>query len=153
MAEHSWNVQRILIAIFPIAPRHMLLHAMVHDIGEVATGDLPFPVKLKNPDLKKTMDSAERDAHLRMCIPWGIPAPILLTDQEKLIFKCADYIEMWEWALDELGFGNTLAKPVLHRCMDAVQQLIDKLPHDVRSNVKSYMQRRVNTYVTYATSK
>lgn len=152
VAEHSWNVQRILLSIYPEAPRHLIVHAMVHDLGEVYTGDIPFPVKLRNPELKKIMDDMETSAHLRMCFTWGVPAPIQLSELDKKIFKCADYIEMWEWAMDELSLGNRMAEPVFHRCLDEIEKLNSQVPDDVSKRMRRYLSRRAKTYGPYALS-
>ena len=144
VAEHSWQVQRILLAIWPEAPLHMLVHALVHDIGEVATGDLPFPTKMKNPGLKKIMDDAEHSAHLSMCLRWGLPPPrFLLPDGEGAIFKLADYIEMWEWALDEIAFGNSLAVPVRERCYQQMMAIVPNLIPDIQVHAMRYINRRI----------
>lgn len=135
-------MQRILLAIWPDVPKEILVHALLHDIGEVATGDLPFPTKLKNPDLKKIMDDAEHAAHLSMCLPWGLPPPGRLVGQEIGIFKIADYIEMWEWALDEIALGNSLAVPVRDRCMREIELLLTVVDQGIRHNVMKYMKRR-----------
>lgn len=35
-----------------VNPEHVLALALYHDVGEVITGDLPTPVKYKNPDIE-----------------------------------------------------------------------------------------------------
>ncbi len=45
VAEHSWQVARVLLAIWPDVPRHLIIHCLTHDLGERAGGDLPYPVK------------------------------------------------------------------------------------------------------------
>ena len=59
IAHHSWNVARILLEIWPDAPRSAIVYAITHDLGEVGTGDIPFPIKRENPDLKAIMDRLE----------------------------------------------------------------------------------------------
>ena len=135
-------MQRILLAIWPDLPKDVLIYALLHDIGEIATGDLPFPTKAKNPKLKEIMDDAEHAAHLAMCLPWGVPPPRKLHDKEIPIFKLADYIEMWEWALDELAFGNSNAVPVRERCMREIEILISHVDECIRYNVELYIKRR-----------
>lgn len=133
---------RILLAIWPDVPNHVLVHALIHDVGEVATGDLPFPTKLRNPQLKKIMDEAENGAHLSMCFPWGLPKPQTLDPKEKSVFKVADYIEMWEWAIDEMCLGNQMAKVVRDRCADEIVSLTLTVDSSIASRVDSYMERR-----------
>jgi len=134
---------RILLAIWPDVHRDILVYALLHDIGEIATGDLPFPTKQQNHKLKEIMDDAEFSAHLSMCLPWNLPPPRKLHDKEIPIFKLADYLEMWEWALDELAFGNSTADPVRERCMREIEILITLVDEGVRHNVQMYIKRRL----------
>jgi len=139
VADHSWNVQRILLAIYPEAPRHLLIHCLVHDVGELV-GDIPYPVKSKNPVLKGEMDKLERKTHLSMCIPWGLPAPQSLTDEEKKIFKLAEYLEMWETALFEIWYGNRHMQLVRERCEKAALEI--EVPLEVKWRASKYYERR-----------
>jgi hypothetical protein len=141
--EHSWQLQRILLAIWPDVPREILVHAITHDIGEIATGDLPFPAKARDPELKKKIDEAERSAHLRMCLPWTLPGPSKLSEEETATFKYAEFIEMWEWALDDYDMGNRNAELVRQRCIDAMLKMRDRVPKDIVHNALAYMTRRV----------
>jgi 5'-deoxynucleotidase YfbR-like len=120
VGEHSWQVLRVLLAIWPDAPRHVIVHCLTHDIGETVSGDPPYPVKAMNPDMKEACDRVELDAHRRMARDWFLPGPSHLSDMEKTIFKMAEFIEMWEWALFEISMGNSNAVLVMERCLEAM---------------------------------
>jgi 5'-deoxynucleotidase YfbR-like HD superfamily hydrolase len=143
IGEHSWQVARVLLAIWPDAPRHLLVHCMTHDIGEGGPGDIPYPFKAENPTLKREMDRLEEETHLRMVLPWSLPAPVHLVPSEKAIFKLAEFIEMWEWGLQELMMGNQFARLVAQRCAEASEQRIADLPTvAIAEEAQRYMNRR-----------
>lgn len=145
VAAHSWNVLRILLAIWPDAPRHLIIHTMVHDVGEVVTGDLPFPVKKDNPALRDVIYPVEQGAHQDMVKPWLLPAPQELSVKEKSIFKIAEYIEMWEFALVEIEMGSRHGVHVANVCYHAVtsNDLQKHLTVDMEMRFTAYMRRRV----------
>jgi hypothetical protein len=139
------QVMRILLAIRPNAPRHLLVHCLVHDIGEMVTGDPPYPVKKNNPGLKAECDRIERDAHLAMCHPWSFPPPQRLTEHEHALFKVAEFLEMWEWGIHEVGLGNHYAELVTQRCEEAVHSFLAREEEGLtRDAIINYMSRRAN---------
>lgn len=144
VAEHTWQVIRILLAIWPDCPKSVLVEAMFHDVGERVTGDAPYPMKKDNETLRQILNAKERAARQQMA-PWGVVPPIDLEDAEQNAIKLAEYIEMWEWALDELALGNQNARIVLVRMREAFNGArVRLLPLNVESASCSYIQRRVN---------
>ncbi len=126
-AAHSWQVARILLAIWPSAPREVLIQTLMHDIGEVVSGDLPYPVKRENPDLKAACDRIETAAHLAMCAPWGVPPPQVLTNEARAVIKLAEYLEMAEFGMVEEQLGNVHGTLIVSRCLEAVNELCNSL--------------------------
>ena len=90
-ADHAWGVALILISMVPGGPSKDLLEAaIVHDIGEYITGDMPTTAKAHFPDLKLTLANAENEALQQM----GVSMPSL-TEEEQLWLKLADSLEAW----------------------------------------------------------
>lgn len=156
-AEHSWQVARLLLAIWPDAPRNVIVYCLTHDVGEVGTGDAPFPIKRDNPDLKKIMDRIEKSTHLGMCIPWNLPHPGALSALEAIVFKIADMLDMWEWGLQEIMLGNRFADLAVQRTQvwlaeratDPVLLLPDQDQEQwslIRQRLQDYMVRRTKTW-------
>jgi 5'-deoxynucleotidase YfbR-like HD superfamily hydrolase len=117
--------------IWPSCPRTLLEHALFHDVGEVQTGDVPFPVKAQNAELKRIMTEMEFDAHRTMALDWGIPEPAHLPNaDEKRVFKLCEFLEMWEWGLAEREMGNRRATLVVTRCIEQVWRLTEELERD-----------------------
>jgi hypothetical protein len=127
VADHSWHVMRILLAVWPEAPRELLVHCLVHDVGEIGTGDMPYPVKKDNPVLKREADRIEGDTHLSMCIPWGLPSAQPMPALWKDVFKLAEFVEMWEDAQHELMMGNRFCQPVADRCWSEIDERAEAL--------------------------
>jgi 5'-deoxynucleotidase YfbR-like HD superfamily hydrolase len=146
VGEHSMQVMRILLAIWPKAPRELLIHCMVHDIGEVWSGDPPYPVKAQNPDMKEACDRVEGEAHIAMCLPWGVPPPAVLSQEERAVFKLAEFIEMMEWGLYEAALGNTMARLVVTRCREASGRLMEQVPEDICVAATKYILKRESEY-------
>lgn len=98
----SWNVERIV------------LMALYHDVSEVITGDLPTPVKYKNPaiqDAYRNLEAHARDQLLSM-LPTDLQssfAPYISADEsseEWKLVKAADRISAYLKCIEEEKMGN-----------------------------------------------
>ncbi|HUD11471.1 MAG TPA: YfbR-like 5'-deoxynucleotidase [Candidatus Saccharimonadia bacterium] len=127
VGEHTAQVMRIMLAIYPSASVKLLTYALFHDIGEVAVGDVPYPAKNQDATIQAAFDAAELQAHIGMVERFVLPAPIDISPLEKLIFKLAEYIEMWEWGLHETNLGNRYAVLVSKRMYDAIHDKLYEL--------------------------
>lgn len=144
VAEHTWNLLRIILAVHPHASPELLRWTMFHDVGERVTGDVPFPVKRENPEVKAAFDKMEHEALLQMT-PWGVLAGIKVTHEEMTLFKLGEFIEMMEWGLDEMALGNASARIVYERCYaQAARMLGAPLPPGVQNSAERYIMRRLN---------
>lgn len=146
IAEHSWQVMRVLLAIYPMASRGLLIHCMNHDAGEIGTGDIPYPIKKENPELKKIMDNLESETIGVMASKWNFPVPALLSPEEKIVFKIAEFIEMWEWALKEQLLGNKFAEVVASRCLEEAFSLCRKISQDIAELAQRYIVTRTTEW-------
>lgn len=147
VGEHSWQIMRILLTLWPTAPRRLLVHAVLHDVGEMA-GDVPWPGKKNDPVLKERHDAAERVVHENMSREWCLPPAVVLGDYEHGVFKLCEYIEMWEWGLHEQNLGNRYGAVVALRMLMAASVIVDRLEPpsgdypDLRPAVRRYVERR-----------
>ena len=98
----SWNVERIVLI------------ALYHDVSEVITGDLPTPVKYKNPaiqDAYRNLESHARDQLLSMLPEDLEPSfrPYVDADEsseEWKLVKAADRISAYLKCIEEEKMGN-----------------------------------------------
>lgn len=145
--EHSAQVMRILLAVWPDAPRRMLVHCLTHDIGEMA-GDLPWPAKKDDPILKDRMEMAETKVHAFMTARWQVPNRNPLDHYQQRVFKLCESIEMWEFALTEQNMGNRYAAVVAVRMLLQASALLGELEPsttdypDIRPAIKKYVEKR-----------
>jgi 5'-deoxynucleotidase YfbR-like HD superfamily hydrolase len=150
VGEHSWNDARILLAIWPDAPRHLIIHCIIHDIGEIGSGDVPMYAKRNSPDLKRNIDAIERNTYLNMALPWYLPPAQELTPFERAIFKLVESIEIFEWAWHQYNMGNKYAEHAIsvHRGLIKERareiEAMENVPEDV--NVTTMLLRVSNYY-------
>lgn len=156
VAEHSWQLLRILLVIWPEAPSTVLSYIVRHDCGELTTGDMPFPVKRDNPVLAHEASRIE-DEGLALQVRTGfLPDIPDATPSQRWAVKLAEFVEMWEWALEELLMGNQFARLVEQRCREAVWE---RIRSDVRKmmvgeqleiahRAKEYVERRSREWPT-----
>jgi 5'-deoxynucleotidase YfbR-like HD superfamily hydrolase len=128
VGEHTWQVMRILLTVWPQAPRSVVVHALMHDAGEMS-GDIQYPFKNLFPELRAGADKAEnyvRDAQRKS--PIGAPeTPHPLSPFEKLVLKACDNLEMVEFGMREVNMGNAYAKIVVSRMVQAVGENLNAL--------------------------
>ncbi len=89
VAEHSWGVVMILLYIYPGATAAAIVHALSHDIGERATGDVPAHAKWRNQDLKDALHDVEQKELCRL----GFDATGLPLSEQAAV-KCADLLDL-----------------------------------------------------------
>lgn len=141
VAHHSWNMARVLLDIWPDAPREAIIYAIYHDVGEVGTGDVPFPIKRENPDLKVIMDRLE-DAVLR---EMGVQMPDVGTWSWRL--KVCDLLEMWEFGMDEVLMGNSMAWPIVDRTLAVVEKMLESCSYKHEyAPVKVFIDKRMTWF-------
>lgn len=116
VAQHSFNVVLVLMTIVPAQEltRNLLLAALLHDTGEIATGDIPKQTRWAlGPQCQSALDRLELLARRKA----GMMAPEL-AGCERQYLHAADHIEAYLFALFQLSAGNQLAL----RWVDRLQQ-------------------------------
>jgi hypothetical protein len=118
VGEHTWQCMRIYWQIWGALPVDLTTYFIWHDAGELACGDLPFPVKSINPTIKLEMDKLEEKAVERMGGDTNNISPIL-----KVRAKACDLIDMHECGLAEVAMGNKFAQPIVDDTFKAIERL------------------------------
>ena len=119
VGEHTWQVMRIYYQIWGALPQELTTYFIWHDAGELACGDIPFPVKANNPELKVMADALEDYAVERM----GGPKLDRLAPGMKLRAKACDLIDMHECGMAEVMMGNRFAQPIVDDTFKALEKL------------------------------
>jgi 5'-deoxynucleotidase len=122
--EHSQRVAVVAHALALIRnrlfggavdPARAAVLALYHDSGEVLTGDLPSPIKYRNPGIRDAYHEVEASAAGTLLAM--VPEPLredyrpLLADadtdvEERAIVKAADKLCAWMKCLEETAAGN-----------------------------------------------
>jgi len=104
VGHHSANVASIILRLDPECSRELLIAALMHDVAEVYTGDVPAPFKWDNPHIKSGLDKGEQDYRINN----NIQNPTL-TIEERQLLKLADMLDLVLSSLEECGRGNASA--------------------------------------------
>lgn len=100
--HHSSNVALIIIQAFDSPSASLLKAALIHDLPEGVTGDIPSPVKWK---LNVTESVNLKNLEKQIFEFYKITYPDL-TDNERKILKAADFIDTTFTCLLERANGN-----------------------------------------------
>lgn len=141
VGEHSAQIMRILLTVDPYVDRHLLVHCVLHDIGEM-TGDLPYPSKKNDKVLKERMDIGELRVHRDMTECFMLPPPVKLSQEDETLFKFCEYVEMWEHCTQERNMGNRYATVMMSRMLLAASTLLGRLPEHIQKRARRYMELR-----------
>jgi len=127
VAEHSYGVANIVLFItIGRASANLLTAALHHDVAEIATGDIPAPVKSRNPEIKAAMTHLEDALNGELGI-----LQEELTPGEALILKFADNYEGLLYSMEEYDMGNSLILPILFKWVRYLEN------HGLRSNPRA----------------
>jgi 5'-deoxynucleotidase YfbR-like HD superfamily hydrolase len=141
IAEHSWGVAIIFfelfakLAAFGGADAAAIVEWILkHDLAELWSGDMPFPVKLRYPALKAGLVSVEEDAEAAL----GVERP-LLTDYHKDCIKICDLLQMMLYGQHEKRLGNQYADCIAEDTADAALNIAERV--GVYAEVKAFITR------------
>jgi len=129
VGEHSWQILRILLTVWPRCPRRVLVHTVVHDMPEMG-GDISYPFKVLFPELKSAMTKVEHYITAEQN-KFGRPEEPHLSPFEQHVFKLCEWIEMWEYGLHEVNMGSRYGETICERMMTVIGPAIHKLQTDM----------------------
>jgi 5'-deoxynucleotidase YfbR-like HD superfamily hydrolase len=129
VGEHCWQVASIYSQIWGDIPTPVERFIRLHDAAELVTGDIPFPTKANNPDLKAEFGKVEDKALDAL----GIILPKLHPDVVRRV-KICDLLEMMVFGMVDRQMGNRLAIPIIQRTMKAALTLVNQLDTEGERN-------------------
>ena len=122
ISQHSLEVSMIAHALAvinneifggDISPEKTAVVAMYHDMSEIITGDMPTPVKYKNPKIISAYKEIEEAANNKLLekLPEdirGVYEKILFCEDEKInkLVKAADKLSAYIKCIEEENAGN-----------------------------------------------
>lgn len=118
VADHSGRVAKLLAVNFNVSCE-LLRAALVHDVAEVYTGDIPATFKWAAEDVAKQIAEWEHK------IDETLGIAVSLTETERRVLKLCDLGELCLFAMSEVKLGNTYMRPVAQRGLMAVIGLFE----------------------------
>lgn len=114
---------RAMLKIVQAMQGEVLEYALVHDIAEIVTGDIPHDVKKSYPEFKSLLKQIEAD-FMRKHLPAFMKTydPLVV-----FIVKAADTYAAFREYLQEEKYGNTLPD-VYENIIEAFETLFDTEP-------------------------
>lgn len=152
VAEHTWHSLRIYMETFGPPPPHVSVAITTHDMGELATGDLPFPVKKDNAHVATAMSELEgKSVDRTFGSTFGgqdcLECLEDMTTQDKVRVKICDILEMIEFGMEERLMGNRYADPIVEDMMKLLGVYSDKLGCNVEAHrVQRSLDRMYDRY-------
>ncbi len=116
-AQHQYGVASIAALLYPQIRKEALLHMLWHDVDEGVTGDIPYQSKIRWPDLKKTLNAAEKELHDQYNI---IPE---IAPQEKDLMKICEYFDVMLFCMKEQKLGNQEFTETIKECVAQIRTL------------------------------
>lgn len=116
----------------PCRPKIVTVAALYHDAPEIITGDMPTPVKYKNPGLRDAYKALERESATAMAslLPEELNEEILpyisgdlLTEDERRLLKAADRLSALIKCMEESCSGNHEFDSALRQQQAALEQM------------------------------
>ena len=133
VGHHSANVCAILLRIEPNCARDLLVRALMHDVPEYYTGDVPAPAKWDSPDLKDELDRREG----YYIVKHSIPDPEL-TPQQGTLLKAADMLDLVLSSIEEVKMGNSYANKLVSTGREYIMGL--GLPGHARRAIEAMIE-------------
>lgn len=135
-AAHAWGVASILLHLWPDdCTADMIYAALMHDVPEKTTGDIPATAKWGSTELKNALDRFEDDIFIKM-----LPQFPILTDRQRLQIKLSDMLELVLYCRYEMSLGNKNAEIIYQRGKKfLVEKNIDLLNEEQRKSFLTFL--------------
>lgn len=130
VGEHTYGVLWFILMIANgRASAELLRAAVMHDMHEYITGDVPSPSK-RLPGVKEVFDGLEADIEMTVV---GERAPIL-TAEEAWTLKTADCLDGLTFCAFELRLGNREIEDCFRNYLDYGHKQFSTMPESLRSS-------------------
>jgi len=137
VAEHSGQMDCIYAAIFGDLGGPVDRYIRLQEAGKLGVGDIPFPVKAENPDLKSIVERLERREMDKLKLAQLPPLhPNLIAR-----IKVCDLLEIMQFGMVERLMGNMYAIAIVMRTRQAALKLAATLTRDDYNAVNEFIER------------
>jgi 5'-deoxynucleotidase YfbR-like HD superfamily hydrolase len=129
IAEHSHGVAMLYMRMFVdpmdgdtlmrVTNLHAVRWILENDLAELWSGDAPFPVKMRFPNMREAHKEVEREANMAL----GVRVPQLPVREARRVKAC-DLLQMYLFGLHERRMGNTYALPIVRDALSEAVQVV-----------------------------
>lgn len=116
IAAHSWNVTMWIMLLHPEPGKNLIMAALVHDLPEHITGDLPRWAK-ENLKLNIALQEMESKIYAQYDLNCDID------ENERKWLKAVDLFDAWMFIRQNILAGNRLALDAYHRSTAAMDAM------------------------------
>ena len=136
VAEHSYFVSFYVMVLSEMIPdidvEKSIKLALLHDIEEIISGDLPHTVKLKYPEFNDTLEKmnlliVKEIFNDNKYIDLWKEVRLLNTKESKLV-HLADMISVLLYTRDEIKMGNEFMEEIYNKERKYIGEFIEKYP-------------------------
>lgn len=103
--------------------KSVLIIALLHDIPESITSDIPYDIKRNNPELKLTLRELENDYYINYWPSYKSSLEVKSGLPEAIV-KLADTYSVYQYTMNEITLGNK--SPEMIEIFENVKIRIDK---------------------------
>lgn len=128
VGKHSAGVGVFIIMVDPECDKRMLEYALLHDVAEVSTGDIPADAKRA---LSKEARRELADFEASALDAAGVVLPDL-SPEEHLLFKLCDYFDGLTFCIEEATRGNRTLRKVGDTYLKYLPEYFNNIPRDIR---------------------
>lgn len=135
IGNHSYGVVQLVRYLKPDCSRDLLLFAIDHDVPELLTGDVPYPVKRRN-GIGESLQDMEDEFY---------PLP-KLSEEEFFIVKLADMFEFWLTVCYERKMGNGTLSVIEKNAREIILQMLLRANEDLKSKARKLLYQLENNF-------
>lgn len=118
VGHHSAGVASIILRLDPECSKDILVAALMHDVPEAYTGDVPATAKWDHDGLADCL------AEMEIAYINGVNIPdVALTVEEMYLLKLADMLDLVLSSLEEMGRGNQYARQLVENGQKAIESM------------------------------
>lgn len=130
VGSHERNVAKLLVLLWPDAPKEAILYALGHDDAEWIVGDMPAPAKRRLPNYtpELTFRTVFGDMEESVLYEAGLPLP-MVSPEWAFRIKLCDSLDGMLYSLQELSMGNRQIITCFQAFESYVSELLIKEPH------------------------
>ena len=146
LAEHQYYCGLILMLLkddiinVEYADFCMLLqYVLIHDIGELYTGDIPHNVKQDYPELKSLLEKIEIE-HANQTGFTDVLNYVNKKDYLFKLFKLCDTIQVIQYCKNEINLGNTITN--ISRIYNHTLKIVESQINDLKN--QHYLKETFN---------